>query len=345
MKKLTLLTLFVLFVFGIGNSQTFGRNQATLNIKKTADWCTFCGQYGWTYFKQIKADNPNNPSIQIANHYSGGLSNDIAIDLNANFQSGGQPVFFVNGEDQFVGSSNVAAKAAAYKTFVEAQAKLTPDFYTKLTITKNGTANVATVEVESTKATTGDYTVSLFLLRDNFIWTQASQGANASHTNVLDKQRITPTTFGPTIVSGSNAAGTKKSLVQSFPALTPHSSNLADMKIAAILWKKEANGAYTYVNGTITTMAQITTSTLEEVAAINAKAYQSGSKLILTSDKKIDLASIKLFNTAGQSISLLFSADNETSYSADLSRINAGVYIVQYTSNNVTGTTKVMISK
>ncbi|HMP29618.1 MAG TPA: hypothetical protein PKD85_08450, partial [Saprospiraceae bacterium] len=95
MKKIfALLLLLSLLLTPEINAQS---KQASLLVKKTADWCPFCGTYGWSFFRKVKEQSQDLPSIMIAMHYSGGLINTTAVDLNANFSGPGQPVFFDNG--------------------------------------------------------------------------------------------------------------------------------------------------------------------------------------------------------------------------------------------------------
>ena len=336
MKQLnTLLLVFLL------SSISFGQDkQASLLIKKTADWCPFCGTYGWTFFKKVKEDTKDLPSIMIAMHYSGGLRNSTAEDLNANFSGPGQPVFFNNGRDMFVSSGNVDAKAKEYVDSLNNRASRKPNIKIETKLIPKGSQYTAQLEIENEAALSNvQYSVSLYLLRDNLIFNQASVGPNASHTNVLSGS-LTPTTFGLPVYTGSVAAKTKFSVSQDFGPVTLHNGKPEDVKIAAIVWNKNAQGKYDFVNGVITPLSQLSTSVDLLTTKPAFKAYQKGNVLEI---QKEQTGVIQIFNLKGEKVISSYSEENEVQI--DLANFKTGLYIVQLNNNTGTTSERVFIQK
>ena len=99
MKKVLLSLVLIHFsILLMGQDITIPESQKTLITKKTADWCPFCGQWGWGLFKGMLTDNEED-ALVIATHYSGDLKNDDAEAISDNFGGFYQPIFFVNGKD------------------------------------------------------------------------------------------------------------------------------------------------------------------------------------------------------------------------------------------------------
>jgi hypothetical protein len=343
MKRIITVLLACFFLVAIqGFSQS---KQSSLIIKKTADWCPFCGTYGWTFFSKVKDQSKDLPSIMIAMHYSGGLGNATAIELNNNFSGPGQPVFFDNGRDMVVGSSNVDARVKQYIDSVNVRAAKVPRVNINLKLVPKGNQLAAQIELENTQTLVNvEYSLSLYVLRDNLIANQASVGPNASHTNILSAS-LTASTFGIPAYKGNIFANTKLNLSQDFTAPTLHNGKPDDVKIAAILWSKNASGKYDFVNGTVVPISNISTS-FENLASLTAfKTYQRDHQLIVESDLLERNSVIKLFNLKGELISEKVTDGGERETSIEVSNFSLGVHLIQLTTNGTTATQKVLIHK
>lgn len=336
MKK-TLVILIALLTLNFSYSQD---KQASLIVKKTADWCPFCGTYGWTFFRKVKDDTKDLPSIMIAMHYSGGLMNKTAEELNGNFSGPGQPVFFNNGRDMIVTSQNVDAKAKEYTDSVKVRASRKELVKIELKIVPKGTQFTAQLEIENESAlTNAQQTVSLFVLRDNLIFNQASVGPNASHTNVLSGS-LTPTTFGVPVYTGNVAAKTKIKINQDFPAITLHNGKPEDVKIAAILWNKNAQGKYDFINGTVLPYSQISTSVQNLANNQLFDVLQKGDQLHIQKEKP---GIVSVFDLKGQVILTDFYDQNEVNI--QLNEFLNGWYLVQLRNNEGIATERIVIQK
>lgn len=71
MKRIIPCFLFLLAAFGIG-AQNVTDIQTTLITKRTADWCPYCGSYGWQFTTQLKPKLEGKDAIMWNVHHSGG---------------------------------------------------------------------------------------------------------------------------------------------------------------------------------------------------------------------------------------------------------------------------------
>jgi hypothetical protein len=311
------------------SSHTYSQanKQATLIIKKTADWCPFCGTYGWDFFKKVQEQSAGRPTIMIANHYSGGLSNINTAELNGNFSSPGQPVFFANGNDLLVGGSNFSTKADEFIAFAKAEEAKTPLIDVQLSITQSGTGYAASVTTTNNAAIqASELTLSVFQLRNNFIAYQASVSQMASHINVFDKS-FTPT-FGNTIYNGNIANGTKRTNNFNLGTIALHNQKTTDVIIAAIVWRKETNGRFTFINGTTRTLATLTTS-IEKINAIpKIIANQRGDQLVISVNDPSQVEFLRIISLKGNSLKSIKIDSEETM--VDLNQITTGTYILNF---------------
>jgi hypothetical protein len=336
MKKLLTFILAAL-TLSISFSQ---ESQASLIVKKTADWCPFCGTYGWTLFKKIKEETKDMPSIMIAMHHSGGLKNKTAEELNANFSGPGQPVFFNNGNDMFVTHLNIDEKSKEYLDSVKVRSLRKELIKVELKIVPKGNQYTALLEIENqVSLTNAQHTVSLFLLRDNLIFNQASVGPNASHTNVLSGA-LTTTTFGLPVYTGTITEKSKVKINQDFGPITLHNGKPDDVKIAAIVWNKNDQGKYDFVSGTILSLSQLSTTVESLESKPDFKVYQNAENLLVSKEKP---GIISLYNLQGQIFFSQFFDQNEAMI--DLNGIFNGVYLVQIKNNDGISTQRIIIEK
>lgn len=118
MKKIFLLSTFILFTITIFNAQNveIPTTQNPVIIKVSASWCSTCGGWGWNFFEDIYEDNHENSSVFVI-HHSGDYTNTAASEITTNFEVPGQPVFLFNGEDLNV-SSGVTNQSEGNKIIV-----------------------------------------------------------------------------------------------------------------------------------------------------------------------------------------------------------------------------------
>jgi len=345
MKKILYTILFATLSLSVIHSQTVNTKQATLVVKRTADWCTFCGQYGWTFFKDLQTNVAGKPAILMAAHHSGTLFRGFARDVTDNYGGGGQPVFYVNGTDALVGSSNVAARITSTVATVNQNANANATLAVGATlIKKNDNSYTVRASLEAQSALSNvDYYVSAYVLRNKFIAPQQSQGSSASHTNLMDIN-LTTNTFGNPLVKGNLVVGAKNSVDIPMNAISLHpGATLADVKVAILVWNKVGNN-YQFVNGVETDLSKFTSSSTSLTALSNDfKAYQVSNELIVEFEKETkNNTRVDLYNITGQRVASAPLGIGSTK-TISLLGTQPGVYMINVNTEGKSVTRKMMI--
>ena len=251
MKKLILLAFgLVLLSFGV-KAQEVSKKNWTLIHEKTADWCPFCGTWGWKMKDSILTKFANDNVIFMAVHYSGGLANSTTTEFDSNFGGLSQPVFFVDGTDIDVSSSNINQKLE--ETSWELDFKSTASVIAGVGINARMSETEDSLWVDARVeflegVTGGEYYFSLYTLED-VNHTQASLPGTPLHKQVLRKS-LGPV-FGKKFHSGALAAGTEFTFSEKLGLVTTDRKKL---KVAGIIWTKVDN-KYRFFNGNLVSPA------------------------------------------------------------------------------------------
>lgn len=236
MKKQSFTILIAALFLVQGIAQQVEQQQRSLLTKRTADWCPYCGTWGWNYFKGA-IDQNGDKAVFIAAHYDGGLENIAATEITNNLGGGYQPRFFLDDTDQGVSSGSVTTKLTALKGLID-------DNFTQAPIVNcgfepiytNGDIKVA-AKVKFFKAAQGDFYLGVYLLENNVVAFQKEIGPNAVHQKLLRKS-FTSEIFGQQISNGDVAADQSFDLNFSVETEDPASH---DYEIIGIIWKKESD--------------------------------------------------------------------------------------------------------
>jgi hypothetical protein len=260
---------FPLFLFVFASIYTFAQTitdtQTTLISKRTADWCPNCGTYGWSFTAKLKEKVVGKDAILWNVHYSGGLATATSKAMAANLGGNGQPIFFVNtDEDLNVNSSNVNAKVDEAVLIIEGLSGLgsLAGMGTNAVL-KNKDLKVDTKVKFYDKIDAGEYYVGTYLVKKNLVWTQASVGPNAVHHSVLDKS-LDIDFFGQKIAKAPIADNEEFAVSSSLKDLVLHNNKLEDTKIVTVLWNKTSAGKYIFINARETSLVLDNTSETTE---------------------------------------------------------------------------------
>lgn len=305
MKRLILLAFFS-FSMVTMNAQEVSEEQWTLVTKKTADWCPFCGQYGWTFKNYLLEDYADQNVVVWMAHHSGGLMTPTAKAISDNFNASGQPVFFINNDNMSVNSSNLDAKRAEFQLIIESLNLFSPFAGVGSTATFDGEKIETTskakffIELEG-----GEYWLASYLVDDELIAQQASQGNNALHENILMHSFNGTNYFGENILTGAVEADQEFTVdgLLDFSGQANIPDYADGYSIVTILWTKVGD-IYTPLN---MNKQQITgvVGTNDILKNINIAAFHLGAgqvNLNITSDQNINDATIHLFDINGRSI-------------------------------------------
>ena len=220
------------------------QTQKSLITKKTADWCSICGNWGWDLFENLVENLDETQGFAIANHYSGGLSNTTTSELQSVFPpSGGQPRFYLNSTDQNVTFSTWMDKEDDILQQISDAAMQTPVVQTGLELTKNDDGSyLIRARSEFFQGASGEHFLQLYTVERDYVGFQNQQGPNADHKHLV-RTAILPSVLGEAIGGTTPTAGEAYSVEQSF------TTDIAeeDLVVLAIVWKGTPTAA-TFVN-------------------------------------------------------------------------------------------------
>jgi len=169
--------------FGLLQAQ----NQNVIVSKVTATWCGLCGNWGWDYTEALKEAYPSGPATVMTVHKSGSdLENATSTWFLNNLNvGGGQPLFYINNDQNLVGSGSWSNNLEDTKQEIEALA----DGFPVISfdgVSLAGDQVECTVQMElNTVADGTEYTIAVYVLENNVVNFQSGQGADAVHTNVM----------------------------------------------------------------------------------------------------------------------------------------------------------------
>ena len=334
MKKLLLLTIISFATLTI-NAQEVSEEQWSLVTKKTADWCTFCGGWGWTFKDYLLEDQEGLPVVFWMAHYSGGLQTPTAKAISDNFPSSGQPVFFLNNDNMLVSSGNLNAKRAEFQLFIESISALSPFAGVGSTAVFDGEKIISKSKAKMfTNLEGGDYWLASYLVDDELIAYQASQGNNAKHQNILLHSFHGNEYFGENVNIG--AVSTNQEFIVDGELDFTDDSNIPDYtdgySIVTILWTK-VGSTYTPLNLNRQPITGVV-STKDELNSINVAAFHLGAgqiSLNITSDQIINDVNILLFDINGRAISSINSVNinaGDNRIILETQELTLGTYVV-----------------
>ena len=339
MKKLLLLACLIIGTLSM-NAQEISTEQWYLVTKKTADWCPFCGQWGWTFKNNIIADQADKPTVIWSAHFSGGLRTETSAAIINNLpSSGGQPVFFVNNDNWNVTGGNISTRRTELNQYLEDLSSFPAFAGVGSTAVFDGAKITNTAKVRfltdlEADADGGEYWLASYLVDDLLVAFQSSQGDNAQHTNILLHSFNGDNHFGENIVNGSVTAG-QEFLVEGELDFTGD-TNIPDYadgySVVTILWAKVGNSLTPFnLNKQLITGSTSTNNVLEDVSIAAFHLGAGQVNLNVTSDRTMSNATISLFDMSGRTVAFkkavtINEGDNQVTL--DAQDLSFGTYIV-----------------
>lgn len=327
-------TLFlVLFAFSaIAQEIEVPLTQKSLITKRTATWCSNCGNYAWDMMEGFVTEHSERAIVLNAHHSSGSaFHNQVAKDLVDNLAfSPGQPSFFVNNE--FVGSGNIPTENTINNKVMDNEG-FDPIVQAGIHAVAVPGATEASVQIrtEFFDDTEGEYYLSVWLAIKSITAFQASRGDYATHKNVLYSS-ASNSTFGDLIASGSINAGTKTDHSFSFPLNVLSADNI---QVIAIIWDKQGS-TYQFVNGNMTEEFSSVSSTIHldtEIAqfAVQPNLAVNSAQLVMDIKQDLQEVTIQLINSFGQVVDRLYNGHlfaGEQTLRIERNNLSAGFYFV-----------------
>ncbi|MBI1223763.1 MAG: Omp28-related outer membrane protein [Bacteroidetes bacterium] len=346
MKKNYFVLLVACLFLAKGIAQQVVEQQRSLVTKRTADWCPYCGTWGWNFFENA-IDQNGNKAVYMAAHYSGALSTPAATAITENLGGGYQPRFFLDGTDQGVAAGNVNTKLP------ELQSKINTAFVQAPIVNcgfepvyENGEIKVA-AKVKFFQAAQGEFYLGIYLLEDHVTAYQASIGADAVHRHLF-RSSFSEETYGQLISNENVDAGQEFSL--NF-ALQTESPTSHEYEVIGIIWNKEGD-KYVPMNVWSTTQIEIATvSSVQDPAnkfelKIVPTVASQQTQINLETLENLSEAQLEVFDISGRRVAVLLdgqlSAGN-SSFKLDRGMVGgAGLFMVQLKTSGFVKTEKVV---
>ena len=347
-KGILLLITFSLFTFhAFAQEIEVPQTNQPLLTKRTASWCGNCGSWGWSLFEGLLQDN-NNTALVIAAHHSGNYQNDIANSITNNFGGFGQPIFYLNNQNQGATNGNASTTRADIKGKVENFNAASPVAQTGIKAEVDGTY---TIHVETNtrffQEAGGNHYLGIYLVEKSFIGTQASIGSNAEHKNVLrlaadDEAFGTQFAFG-TIEVDSEFAGNftiTQSMIENAGITNLDGLYNGGFMIASIIWKlNESNNSYEVINTNHVEVSVLTAAT--ELGSVTSfKVFptiiQSSGALEIELEEPLQSAQIVLYDQLGSYVKSIFSGDIPTGkhqFTIENNQLASGQYFIHLTTS------------
>jgi len=308
-------TLLILFTIAFSsNAQSF-TNKPLLS-KRTADWCPRCGDWGWSMKLAMLEEFSTDEATIVALHYSGGLVNDVAFEIVENFNSAGQPRFFLNNTDLGISSTNWMDKLETLKADVAALNAEIPSIGIDLHAYPGSTNEIITnLDLHITQALDGEYYVGAYLVINDLDHPQAGNVTDNIHKKLLT-DAFTDDPFGTLIGNGPIAEG-----VMNFD-ISKTFSELPDLPydVVVVVWKKDMDTYVIETSSVIENVQALTSSDeIDWVASANAFYNADQISLSLESLNEIGDYQIRLISSNGQEVYSNKSSANSASINANIS--------------------------
>ncbi len=339
-KTITLFLLTLLFSAGVfAQSIEVESTQYSLVTKKTATWCSICGNAAWDAFRTMIDEN-NEKAIPLAAHFSpsSDLYSVTAQEIIDNYETSfGQPVFFFNTA-RVSGTSSAVAKI---KDSVDVAFSQMPTAQSGLEVTYQPDSNLlkARTLTQFFQPASGTFHANVYLVEKTVIANQASRSPEAEHKQVL-RQGMQAETFGVELGSGDFVAGDTLTaeFVLEMESLDGILAN--DFELVVILWQKGEEG-FDFVNANRTE-----TVTEEEEEIISSTSVvpknigfdvptlvQQQAVIEVEATEFLLQVRLQLYDLQGRRVATIYQGNmpfGKSQFMLDTSKLSAdGLYILQ----------------
>jgi len=342
MKNVVFLIFFILGISLSSSGQEVSNKNWTLIHERTADWCPYCGTWGWDMKTQIFDRFADDNVIFMAVHHSGGLNNIAATEFGNNYSGVGQPIFYVDGFDINASSNNISQKLAETQLELDFKASVPAIAGVGINASLSHTDNTLKVDAKVEflgDVEGGNYYFGLYLLED-VTHSQASRNGPQLHKQVLRKSLLS-STYGNALQEGAIAKGTTFTISANVPGITEDRENY---KVAGIIWNK-VNNKYLFFNANMVNVG-IPASSLEiEDSSIHVFQSESSSIIIdIKGNDQFDGGLITVTDVSGKTIAVkqINNGQPDKRYSIDGS-FSPGIHIVTLTNEKNRMSKKVLI--
>jgi len=344
---------YIVFTFFIAissaNTQSLSNTHFQLVLKRTADWCSKCGEFGWDIFNGIEKAYKDQPVLVLAVHSSGNLRTPTSLAITENYGGFGQPIFYVNGIEAFW-PSNVAQEGIdTIKSMIGRGISNQANFLSMGTsIVRTGESSYrldATIKLNAS-IFNSRYQIAHYLVNDHKVAYQENQGAEAIHTGYLSNS-LTGAPFGDVLINGSLEKD--KSISQTLEAISIDipANELKDHRVVSVVWKLNPRGKFDFIEARSLSLNDVKVSVEENtfLNELDIRAYQSEDHVILDSNKTItDIKNLKVLDGMGRILQSTFNFKSNQSLIVDLPNHTSGIYYISLFTSSGRKTIPVFLS-
>lgn len=260
-------------------AQSYSYTQKSLVTKRTATWCPNCGTWGWSFAEAIE-ELENENIVLMRAHYSGDLKSDAAVEITKNFNAQYQPEFYINEVRQSVGSTTWSDKLSEFEEIINEKAENEPNVIFELnSMFENGALDVS-YKVRFIKEVTGEYYAAAYVLEDNVINNQASQGSQAVHNKVI-RVALGGETFGAVLSDDDKEPGSSRTFEYTY-AIDGEDLSSKSYSVLLIVWRKV--DALFMVENVHSAAIGASTSTEDLSEHLSLNLIQHGDKIFVSGD-------------------------------------------------------------
>jgi hypothetical protein len=308
-------------------------------MKRTADWCPKCGDFGWDIFKGIEKEYKDQPVLVLAVHSSGNLRTPTSLAITENYGGFGQPIFYVNGIEAFWPTNVTQDGIDTIKSMIN------KGISSQGNLLSMGTSIVRTGELSykleasiKLNASVADskYYIAHYLVNDHKEAYQENQGASAIHTGYLSSS-LTGSPFGDLIINGNLERDKIISQTLESVSIDVPANEFINHRIVTIIWKVNAKGKFDFVEARSLALGDIKVGVIEDdVSEINMKSYVQHGRIVVESNKRLyDTRAIHVVNTLGQILSSSYNMTSSETIELELFDHRGGMHFIQVFTNKI----------
>lgn len=229
------------------------KTQRTVIMDISGTWCPPCGSYGIPGFryasKQLGAK-----CIAMSVHTGDAMENKWGKELysSKNYTGTGVPRFIEFNSVVLTGaypdSSTTASKMVSPAM---STVSVAPSVNCHVSPKMEGENLTLNVKTKWFKAGSGEYFITAYLLRDGIVAAQKMSDGSTKKDQVHDhvlSSCLTLSAFGDALVSGEVAQFASQSVT--LTGVVDGTWDYSKVKVATVIWKKNSDNTYSFVNGT-----------------------------------------------------------------------------------------------
>lgn len=334
----TPLLLMLIYTVNL-SAQVVTDKQITLITKKTADWCPYCGTYGWQFTSQLITAAQGKDAILWNVHHSGNLMTPTSKALADNFGGFSQPLIFVNTDEQDLDltASNVTSTVDLAIASIDLWSSLGAIVGMGSTATLQGDDLTVNSKVKFYDAAeSGEYYIGMYIVQKNRVAYQQSVGQNAVHHSLLTNS-ILANPFGTKIADAPIGNGEEFTLTGNLNNLVLHNGKLADTKVVTIIWNK-FNNRYNFVNAREVDIVLDNTSSTNDNdhSKLDFTAVSFNGEVEFTFNKDVsDDIDIQLYNVTGQKVNTQITKTDARHYKLTTNDVTGNHFVIIRNNNEM----------